>query len=87
MGYYFMPGMSIDDEKQSIIQGMLLDEMLSKLEAPTPLPIPILKSPLNDIDMELTKGDLINIEAMLRKWGIDTTGFLEMYGLSDDDLL
>jgi len=87
MGYYFMPGMSIDDEKQSIIQGIMLDEMLSKLEAPTPLPIPILNEPLNDIGMELTKGDLINIEEMLRKWGIDTTGFLDMYGLSDDDLL
>jgi len=87
MGYYFMPGMSIDDEKRSIIEGMFVDDMLSKLEAPIPLPIPILESPINEAGMELTKGDLIDIEAKLREWGIDTTGFLELYGLSDDDLL
>ena len=82
-----MPGMSIDDEKRSIINSILVDDMLSKLEAPTPLPIPILESPLNEIEMELTKGDLIDIEAKLREWGIDTTGFLELYGLSVDELL
>ena len=83
MGYYFMPGMSIDDEKQSIIQGMMIDSMLGKLEAPTPLPIPILKSPLSEINMGITKEDIFNMEEALRSWGIDTTGFLDMYGLGD----
>ena len=79
-----MPGMSIDDEKRSIIEGILVGEMLHKLEAPTPLPIPILKSPLNENEMELTTEDIFNIEEALRSWGIDTTGFLDMYGLGDN---
>ena len=80
MGYYFMPGMSIDDVIEHHVAKLLVDDMLSKLDAPKPLPIPILKPPVNEVEVELTKEDIEYIHQQLEEWGIDTEGFDSLYG-------